>query len=324
MTEQEGLLSAFVLDGKGGGNEISWDDIRSWQPSIGTLWVHLDRAHPESGRWLREESGLDPLTCEALLAEETRPRSVVSGEGLMVILRGVNLHPEADPEDMVSIRMWVDRARVISLRTRSLMAVQELRETIALNTGPKDAPGLLVRIASRLVDRMGPVIEGLDEQVDGLEEEVLTAQSYELRTTLSSLRRQAIALRRYIAPQREVMARLQTEQVPWLTDLDRGRLREVADRITRYVEDLDSARERASVTQEELAGRLAEQMNKTMYVLSLVAAVFLPLGLLTGLLGINVGGIPGVESPWAFAIVCVVLVGIAVVQIVVFRKMKWL
>jgi zinc transporter len=171
---------------------------------------------------------------------------------------------------------------------------------------------------------MGPVIDGLDEQVDGLEEEVLTAQSYELRTKLSSLRRQAIALRRYIAPQREAMARLQTEQVSWLTELDRGRLREVADRITRYVEDLDSARERATVTQEELAGRLAEQTNKTMYVLSLVAAVFLPLGLLTGLLGINVGGIPGVESPWAFTIVCLVLVGIAVVQIVVFRKMKWL
>jgi zinc transporter len=88
MTEQEGLLSAFVLDGKGGGNEISWDDLRGWQPSTGTLWVHLDRADPESGRWLREESGLDPLTCEALLAEETRPRSVISGEGLMVILRG--------------------------------------------------------------------------------------------------------------------------------------------------------------------------------------------------------------------------------------------
>lgn len=324
MTEQKGLLSAFVLDGNGGGREVSWDGVRAWQPSTGVLWIHLDRSDAESGRWLREESGLDPLSCEALLAEETRPRSVASGQGLIVILRGVNLHPEADPEDMVSIRMWVDQSRVISLRTRRLMAVQDVRETIAVGNGPKDAPGLLVRIASRLVDRMGPVIEALNEHVDDLEEEVLTAQSYELRTKLSSLRRQAIALRRYIAPQREAMARLQMEQVAWLTDLDRGRLREVADHITRYVEDLDSARERASVTQEELAGHLAEQMNKTMYVLSLVAAVFLPLGLLTGLLGINVGGIPGVDSPWAFVIVCLILVGIAVAQIVMFKKMKWL
>jgi zinc transporter len=324
MTSQSGLLSAYVLDGKGAGQEVSWDGIRSWQPSSGTLWIHLDRSDPESSRWLREDSGLDALTCEALLAEETRPRCVASGDGLIVILRGVNLHPEADPEDMVSIRMWVEQNRVISVRTRRLMAVQDARDTLARNTGPKDASGLLVRIASRLVDRMGPVIEALDEHVDDLEEEILTAQSYELRTKLSALRRQAIALRRYISPQREVMTRLQTEQVAWLTALDRSRLREVADRVTRYVEDLDSARERASVTQEELGGRLAEQMNKTMYVLSIVAAVFLPLGLLTGLLGINVGGIPGVESPWAFAIVCLILVGVAVVQIIVFRKMKWL
>jgi zinc transporter len=324
MTSQSGLLSAYVLDGKGAGQEVSWDGIRSWQPSSGTLWIHLDRSDPESSRWLREDSCLDALTCEALLAEEARPRSVASGDGLIVILRGVNLHPEADPEDMVSIRMWVDSNRVISLRTRRLMAVQDVRDMLAQNTGPKDASGLLVRIASRLVDRIGPVIEALDEHVDDLEEEILTAHSYELRTKLSALRRQAIALRRYISPQREAMTRLQTEQVTWLTALDRSRLREVADRVTRYVEDLDSARERASVTQEELGGRLAEQMYKTMYVLSIVAAVFLPLGLLTGLLGINVGGIPGVESPWAFTIVCLVLVGIAVAQIVVFRKMKWL
>jgi zinc transporter len=324
MRTEEGALNAFVLDGKGGGREVTWDGVRSWQPTTGPLWVHLDRSDPESGRWLREESGLDALTCEALLAEETRPRSLSREDGLVVILRGVNLHPEADPEDMVSIRMWVDSTRVISIRSRPLMAAEDVCKEIAQNKGPRDAPELLVRIASRLVDRMGPVIEELDTQVDDLEEEVLTAQSYELRVKISGLRRQAITLRRYIAPQREAMTRMQAEDLAWLTPLYRGRLREIADRITRYVEDLDSARERAAVTQEELAGRLAEQMNKTMYVLSLVAAIFLPLGLITGLLGINVGGIPGVDSGWAFTIVCLILIGIAIVQAIVFKKMKWL
>ena len=131
-------------------------------------------------------------------------------------------------------------------------------------------------------------------------------------------------MRRYIAPQREAMTRLQTEEVAWLTPLNRGRLREIADRITRYVEDLDSARERTSVTQEELAGHLAEQMNKTMYVLSLVAAVFLPLGLITGLLGINVGGMPGVENPLAFTVVCVSLSGFGVGLVLLFRRLRWL
>ena len=170
---------------------------------------------------------------------------------------------------------------------------------------------------------MSPVLETLDEVVDNLEEQVVEAQTYELRSRLGDVRRQAIALRRYLAPQRDVMARLQSERVPWLTDLDRARLREAADRLTRYVEDLDASRERAAVTQEELAGRLSEQMNRTMYVLSLVAAVFLPLGLLTGLLGINVGGIPGTETPWAFAMVCSILVILAAAGIWAFRRMRF-
>jgi len=102
------------------------------------------------------------------------------------------------------------------------------------------------------------------------------------------------------------------------------RLREIADRTTRFVEDLDSARERAAVTQEELMGRLSEQMDKRMYMLSLVAAVFLPLGFLTGLLGINVGGIPGAEFPWAFAIVTAGLITLVAIQVIVFRAKKWM
>ena len=83
--------------------------------------------------------------------------------------------------------------------------------------------------------------------------------------------------------------------------------RRLSDRLLRFVEDLDAVRDRAAVTQEELSARLAESMNRTMYVLSIVTAIFLPLGLLTGLLGVNVGGMPGEESEQAFAYVCVLM-----------------
>ena len=126
-----------------------------------------------------------------------------------------------------------------------------------------------------------------------------------------------------LSPPRE-HERVQTERASWLSKPHPSSLREISDRVTRYVEDLDSARDRAAVAQDELNSRLSEQMNKTMYVLSIVAAIFLPLGLLTGLLGINVGGIPGTESKWAFAIVCVFLVAIAAVQAWTFRRMKWI
>jgi len=323
MKQQHGLIHAFVLDGHGGGRQIGWDEVRSWKPGDGAIWVHLDRTVRTSQKWLQSQAHLDPLVCEALLQEETRPRSLPINEGLLVILRGVNLNPGADPEDMVSIRMWIDAERVISLRRYRVMAADDLRKQLVVGTGPTSPGDFLVRIADRLMDRMGAVIADIEDQADDLEEKVVTAQSHELRSALSDLRRQAIGLRRHIGPQRDVMSRLQSEQVSWLTPSLRAQLREIADRVMRYAEDLDAVREHAAVTHEELTSRLSEQMNKNMYVLSLVAAVFLPLGLLTGLLGINVGGIPGAEYHWSFLIVCVGLGVLATIQIILFRRMRW-
>jgi len=323
MSDEDGLIWACVLDGKGGSSQIGMDDIGTPLPEGHFLWLHWDRKNPAAEQWLRERSGLDAVVCEALLAEETRPRSLLVGEGLLATLRGVNLNEGADPEDMTSIRAWIDAGRVITLRGQRVMAIQDIRDSLEQGKGPTSPGDFLVDLASRLIERMSPVLVTLDEVVDDLEEQVVEAQTYELRSRLGDVRRQAIALRRYLAPQRDVMARLQSERVPWLTDLDRARLREAADRLTRYVEDLDASRERAAVTQEELAGRLSEQMNRTMYVLSLVAAVFLPLGLLTGLLGINVGGIPGTENRWAFAIVCAILIIFATAGLWAFRRLRF-
>jgi len=145
-----------------------------------------------------------------------------------------------------------------------------------------------------------------------------------MRRVLAGIRHQAIVLRRYLAPQRDATARLQSENQPWIDAREQARLREVTDRVVRYIEDLDSVRDRAAVIQDELASRLSEQMNRTMYHLTVVASIMLPLGFLTGLLGINVGGIPGGENPWGFAAVCAILAAVVAVQVVLFRRLRWL
>ena len=322
MTDGDALLSAYVLDGQGAGQPTDWAGIRRWQPDQGTLWVHLDRTHDQSRQWLSQEAGLDPIVCDALLAEDTRPRSTVIGDGALVIFRGVNLNPGAEPDDMISIRLWLDATRIISLRYPRLMAVQDLRDRLASGAGPRNSATFLVQLAEALTERMAPVMANLDELMDQLEEQVISAQTQEVRSQLRVLRGQVITLRRHIAPQRDAIWHLHREPLHWLTDRDRATLREVGDHTTRYVEDLDAMRERASLIHEELASRLSERMNSTMYVLSMVATIFLPLGLLTGLLGINVGGIPGAENQWAFAGVCLGLVLLAIVQWLVFRRLR--
>jgi zinc transporter len=221
---------------------------------------------------------------------------------------------------MISLRAWIDRHRAITLRRRRIMAVQDTLDLLDAGEGARNAGDLLVGICSALSDRMSKVIAELDEEADGLEEAVLAAESHELRPQLADLRHRVIAIRRYLSPQREALARLVAERAPWLDDVHRLHLREVADRMTRYVEDLDEARERALVTQEDLASRLAEQLNSKMYVLAVVAGIFLPLGLITGLLGINVGGIPGAESPYGFLVVCLLLAALAGLGVWLFRK----
>ncbi len=324
MTEpRDGLIEAYLLDRTGGGRRIGWDRIRAWKPEEGIVWIHLDYTDPGGRRWITQQSGVDEIVAETLIAEETRPRSLSIGNGLLICLRGVNNNPGADPEDMVSLRMWIEEHRIITTRKRRLLSIRDLVEEIERGQAPKSAAEFLVFIADRLVDRMSRVIEAIDDAVDEAEESMLMDDRHDLRSVLTGIRREAIILRRYLAPQREAMARILVERVPWLDDLLRTRLRETTDKVTRYIEDLDAARERASVAHEELASRLSETLNRRMYLLSVIAGIFLPLGFLTGLLGINVGGIPGAENPWGFASVIIILGFIILVQMFLFRWKRW-
>ena len=324
MTGGKALDYAYLLDGKGGGKAANWNTINSWESSQGLLWVHLDSKEAEAQTWLEKKAGLSQLTCESLLDQGTRPRNILSNEVILLILRGVNCNPGQDPEDMVAIRMLFTEHRIITVRYRHVMAVKDIDIAIKDNKGPCTAGDFLVMVANRIADRMGDIIAELDDNVDELENTVLTAETHELRSKLADLRRKTISLRRYIAPQRDVLFRLTQERSSLIDDIDRAHLREVAERTARFVEDLDSARDRAAITQEELNNKLSEQMNRAMFILSIVAAVFLPLGFLTGLLGINVGGIPGAENKWAFTLVTVCLIAIAAGLLYWFKRMKWL
>ena len=324
MFDGDDLVYGYLFDGKGGGSIVDWRAIDAWNPAQGVLWIHLNAGSEEVKSWLINKSGLSLLTCESLLDEATRPRISYTKDELLVILRSINCNPDSDPEDMVAVRMVITESRIISMRYRRIMATQDVKEDIEKGKGPCSSGEFLMLLTDRIADRMGDVITEFDDNVDELEDSVISADSEELRMQLSNLRRTSIKLRRYIAPQRDVLVRLLNERIPWLLEEQRAHLRETAERTARFVEDIDSIRERAAVTQEELNHRLAERMNKAMYVLSIVAAIFLPLSFLTGLLGINVGGIPGGEYKWAFFIVSVILIAIATALLGLFRKIKWL
>jgi len=325
MDQGDGLLFAYVLDGQGGGTELDWQGIRSWSPQQGVLWVHLDRTGEGAQSWVSNETGIDKATTETLLLPTaTRPRVQRIGDGLLVVLRGINFNPGDAIDDMVGLHMWIDASRIITLRRRRLMAGATIRDLLQDGNGPRNASDFLSEIAEQLLQPIAPVIGELDDAVDEVQTELLAPTDKPLRQRLHKIRQEAIALRRYLAPQRDAMSRLQVETVDWLLDLDRAYLRESADRTLRFVEDLDSIRERASIAQDELNSRVNDQMNRTMYLLTVVATLLLPAGLLTGLFGINVGGMPGIQSEWAFVGVALLIPALAILEYVILRWLKWI
>jgi zinc transporter len=316
------LIAAILFDGQGGGRDCTEQEILSWTPDQGTLWLHFNYGRPDIREWLVGRCGLSELTAQALTAPEPRPRSHAADDKLLLVLRGVNLNPGSDLLDMVSLRAWLEPARIITVRNRKVMAIDDLRRALDEGSGPRDSGDFLAKFSERLTQRISAAIGEIEEAEDVVEDQVIGAHSYKLRPVLSGLRRQLIDLRRYLAPQRQVLMQLQSDELSWLNNAARLRIREVADQVTRYVEELDATRDRAAVAQDELESRLAEQMNRNMYVLSVVASIFLPLGLLTGLLGINVGGIPGANHPLGFYIVSAVLISIAALQVWWFRSQR--
>ena len=289
-----------------------------------TLWQHLDLNESAALNWLNGESGLEPVILDALCAEETRPRSFKAKNGLLVVLRGVNTNPGHDPEDMVSVRMWIEKDRILTVRRRTIMSIQDIMHDLDNGQGPRNAPEFLTELIDKMADRVGDFVGGIEDDLSDLEEKVEKIAATEFRSILGSLRRQIAVVRRYMAPQRDALDRLNYAESNVLAERDRQRLREESDRVSRYLEDLDLARERAVVLQEAFMSQIAQQQNNRMYVLSIISIIFLPLGFLTGLLGINIGGIPGAEHPQAFWVFVVGLTIIVGFQFWLLRKFKWL
>jgi len=323
-----GLILATQLPGSSeelDSNRRGWDDLVT--PTQGApLWIHFDRTKERAQQWLRRESGLDPLVAESLLAEETRPRAQFIGDGLLVILRGVNMNPGAEPDELIAIRLWLEPLRIITLRQFRFQTVAELRQRAQRGDAPATVGGFLSAVANGLSRRLAPTVDNLEEMVDDIEDTMLDrdADDPALRSKLATIRRQAIIYRRYMIPQRDALMTLITTQSPLLSAREIAELRVASEQVTRVTETLEEIRDRAAVTQEEMRARHETRMGRTLYLLTIVATIALPLTFVTGLLGINVGGIPLAESGWGFAIVCGVIIALGALEFVLFKAMRWL
>ena len=328
FNEEEGLILATRLPGSRDELRVHrrrWDELGDGTPER-PLWIHLDRTKAPAQRFIRESAGLDAVVADALLAEDTRPRFEAIGDGLLVILRGVNMNPGAEPDDMISIRMWVEPARIITLRAHRFQTIVEMRRRAEEGRLPASVGGFLAAVSAGLVARTAPSVDNREEMLGRVESEMLESDvdDADHRRTLATVRRQAITYRRHLVPQRDAIVSLALEPTALIHPRERAELRSIGDQVARITEELEEIRDRAAVTQEEMRARRESKINKRVYLLTVVATVAMPLSLLTGLLGINVGGIPLADDARGFAIVAAALVALAIGELALFRWLRLL
>lgn len=303
---------AFQLGPDGKGHAVDAAGACAVPPSPDTfVWVHLDGREGDTIEWLKQHGDMPETVVYALTAVETRPRSAAIGHGALINLRG----PAADGGDeaddhLVSIRAWVEQGRAVSVSFHPLAGLDLLRGE--MEAGAIRDPGdLISHLGMIITKQVDPVITDLGDVVDDCETSLDPDRAFETRRKIAQARSDAIVYRRFVAPQREALTHLAELDAPWLAEDDRLHLREAADRFARMAEELEAVRERAALIHEQLTDLRSELIETRALLLSIVALVFLPLTFLTGLLGMNVEGIPFAHEPWAFAGVCVISVLIA-------------
>ncbi|MBB3456936.1 zinc transporter [Rhizobium sp. BK313] len=329
---EPGLRFASLLDGHGGCKQLCMDEVCAWKPGEGVTWLHLERDHPATADWVTHKSGFDPFVIEALLEEDSRPRVEPVGDGLLIILRGVcATSPDGVTQkpadiDLVPLHLWVDGDRIVSLRDSGhyITALRDIRLSLEKKKGPQRTGDLLALIGDKLVRDLEPVLDAMDEEVDDLDELIFHGEAGQVRERLKLLRRRAVQLRRYLAPQRDALNRIEHDDAPWLAERDKLRMREVIDKLMRYIEYLDAIRDRTSILHDDLSTVISERIARNSNRLAALAALLLPPSVVAGLFGMNVGGIPGVNDTWAFIVIVAFVTVTSIATLWVLKRINWL
>jgi zinc transporter len=311
-----------LLVGEGPLRRISAEEAAAHH-GPGFVWIHVECGASGDLDVLGGQTDIPDVAANALVATETRPRCDKIGDGALVNLRGL-AEVETDNSDrLVSIRMWVRDGKVNSVTRRPLAATKLVRQQ--MEEGKVVDPGDLVAAFARAIStQLDPQVAALGDTLDDCETELDPQRVYKLRTEIAHIRAEAIAYRRFVAPEHDALATLSHLDFDWLAEEDRLHIREAADRFARMTEELEAIRERAALLHEQLTDLRAEQLDTRSLLLAIVALIFLPLTFITGLLGMNVAGIPYADKPWAFWGVVAFCFVIGLLVLGYFMRIHWL
>ena len=323
LPDYSGLICGYIVDARGDMRPVDWTEMDAALGEDGGLvWLHFNQADVRTRHWIETCSRIPSGAKTLLLGTDSHMRIEATGSGLAGVVGDLHHGFVEQSDEFDVLRLYLDSHCLISTRRKPLLAIDKLRQ--ALGEGLKvDRPiGLLTQFLHHVTDTLGDLILGLAGDVDDMEDRILDDQPGQCGPQLGRTRRIAARLRRHMVPQQHALLGLLTRLPPWVEEREATALRSAIERLTVLGHDLDLVQERARLLQEQASARLAEATNRNLYALSIVTTMFLPMTLVTGVFGMNLGGMPGVQDGWGFWIGLAVMGGAGLVTVLAFWRAK--
>jgi len=273
----------------------------------GEAWIDLDVADDEGRRWLASQSGLDDEITRRLLEPAPSTYWRRFGQGLHFHAHTAVPGGDSSTVTTVDFGLWLEPGRIITVRQGKVPALDRAKEACSKGVGPSNPWALIAFVLSEGLSRLEQLLHDLNATLDQLEDEVLTEEGEPPIQRVAELQKRLVYARRSRIPLTNMLGFVSSQPGPTMDGALREELEGIANVVAQHHELLGLSIDRASALQGLIRDQLADSMNAATFRFTWVATVFLPLTFLTGLLGINVAGIPGDHDPGAFWLVCGVL-----------------
>ena len=263
-------------------------------------WLHFNLAHAGAERWLRRHAGLTDTFFETLTDGLHSTRIERDEDALIAVINDVQFDFSFESSDIATLWISVDRRLVVTARQSPLRSVDRLRTAIKRGEALRSTVELLERLMRAQADVLVDVVRGVTRSIDQIEDSLLAGKLHSKRTRLGVLRRLLVRLQRLLAPEPAALFRLLQHPPGWMAERDVDDLRQSTEEFSVALRDMATLQERIKLVQEEIAATVNEGTSRSLFVLTVVTVLALPINILAGLFGMNVGGIPLAENSHGF------------------------
>ena len=323
--DRSGLVCGYRVDADGTMDAIDWADMDAALSADDSLvWLHFDQANARARDWIGACDQIPAPAKLMLLGSDKHMRIEAAGEGLCGVVGDLH-HEFSQASDQLDVlRLYLDNRCLISARRQPLAAIDKLRRTIGEGLKVDRPIALVTQFLHHVTDTLGDLILELAGNVDVMEDAILEGRADRPGEELSRIRRMAARLRRHMVPQQHALVGLLSRLPDWIEQPEAASLRNAIERLGALGHDLDLVQERARLLQEQASARLMEATNRNLYILSIVTTIFLPITLISGIFGMNLGGLPAQQDPLGFWYGIGLMILVAMMSVWLLRKVRML